>query len=170
MIGVVCEVFDEFRESPQNKTVEFGDIAEFVCRVSDCTSIIQLLINGNIDIENNRLVNLDQREYGFNISCVRTESGGEHVAKFWMFVNRRTVQTVQYVRCKLISVVPVLSDRAYIALLQIPDITTMSDYNNTQMCAAIKETFSRAQTVLSTPLWLSVTLFAFYTMLLFGQL
>ena len=92
LIGVVSQ----FITSPQNKTVEYGNIVEFVCRVPDCnTSILQLLVNGN---ENERLVSLDQREYGSSISCDDTKSEeGQHVAKFWMFVNSRTLQAVNYV-------------------------------------------------------------------------
>ena len=88
----------QFITSPQNKTVKYGDIVEFVCHVPDCNSIFQMLVNGNTDIENQRLVSLDQREYGSSISCEDTESGErQHVAKFWMFVNSRTLQTVNYV-------------------------------------------------------------------------
>lgn len=156
----------QFIESPQNKTVKLGDIAEFTCHVPDCTnSILQLLINGTINIEDQRL-SLDQREYGFTINCEETESGGEHVALFWMFVNNRTLQAVRYVTCKFIDLDDgnvSLSDRAYIHHLS--NTTTMNDEetkNNTYICANTTEIFNKAQTVMFNPLCFFVVCIPYY--------
>ena len=145
--------------------MEYGDIVEFECRVPDCNSIFQLLVNGNLDIENERLVSLDQREYGSSISCDNTKSEeGQHVAKFWMFVNSRTLQTVSYVSCKFIGIepIPVFSEIAYINLLLPTNIVTVTvndekTGDNASSCEN-SETFNKAQAIISNPLVLLVTL------------
>ena len=153
----------QFTESPQNKTVNLGDIAEFTCRVPDCTgSILQLLINGTINIEN-QILSLDQREYGFSITCEETESGGEHVTLFWMFVNNRTLQAVRYVTCKFIDLDNgnvTLSEKAYIHHLS--NTVTMETNSSIFVCVNTVEIFNKAQTVIFNPLYFFVVYVLYY--------
>ena len=169
----------QFITYPQNKTVEYGDIVEFVCRVPDCNnSILELLVNGNIHIENERLVSLDQKEYGSSLSCEYTESEeGLHVARFWMFVSNRTLQAVSYVRCKFLGAVQEgLSDKAYINLhpattRSVNNVNNEETRNNISTCTcANSETFNGAQTMISNPLLFITLWFAFYTYQVFQVL
>ena len=100
----------QYLKQPTNQTAaSFGDFVDFECRVSGCNSILQIFVNGIQAAPLNRLkdLNLDPREYNASVDCV----ANEYVAKFWIVVNNRTLNTFKKVSCRSDDIV---SDTAYV--------------------------------------------------------
>ena len=102
----------QYLKQPTNQTAaSFGDFVDFECRVSGCNSILQIFVNGIQAAPLNRLkylnLDLDPREYNASVDCV----ANEYVAKFWIVVNNRTLNTFKKVSCRSDGVV---SDTAYV--------------------------------------------------------
>ena len=83
---------------------------EFECRVSGCDVVLEIFVNGMQAAPKTRLegLNFDPREHNTSVDCVRNE----YVAKFWMVVNNRTLNTFKKVSCRSNGVI---SDTAYIS-------------------------------------------------------
>ena len=99
----------QYLKQPTNQTAIFGDFVEFECRVSGCNVVLEIFVNGMQAAPNTRLegLNFDPRERNASVDCVRNE----YVAKFWMVVNNRTLNTFKKVLCRSDGVI---SDTAYI--------------------------------------------------------
>lgn len=118
-----CSGGGHFLTQPSaNQTAEYGQIKEFKWTICGCTDSLRLLVNDMQAAPVDRLQNLrlDSREYGTNISCTENQ----YVAKFWMFVNDRTLHAVDNITCKIGS--DVLSEPVLITDLHIlyPEVMT----------------------------------------------
>ena len=100
----------QYLKQPTNQTATFGDFVDFECRVSGCNVVLEIFVNGMQAAPNTRLegLNFDPRERNASVDCVRNE----YVAKFWMVVNNRTLNTFKKVSCRSDGVI---SDTAYIS-------------------------------------------------------
>lgn len=104
----------QFIENPRNQTAEYGYFVDFECRASNCDDTLKFLING-VGLAH---LGLDSRDYGKSITCSDTQL----VATFWMVVNNKTIQAVNYVSCNLTVIDStgahdISSDRAYMEVI-----------------------------------------------------
>ena len=77
-------------EGLHNKTVRYGYIEEYECRVANnCLGHLSMVINNDSDPNS---VLIDKREYNYS-----DIASGEK--RFWMMINQNTLAQVEYIKC-----------------------------------------------------------------------
>lgn len=104
----------QFLAHPRNQTAKYGYFVDFECRASNCGDTLRFLAN-DFGLA---ILDLDSREYGKNVTC----SDSQLMGTFWMVVNNKTIQAVNYVSCNVTivnstGVYDISSDRAYMEVV-----------------------------------------------------
>ena len=119
-----------------------GGRVEVECRISGCSDALRIYINGMQAAPKNRLSNsfkesLNQSEYNASIRC----DDNEYVGTFWMLVSNRTLNTVDYVVCRIDS--QNVTERAYFIEKSNHDTEIRRNYTDSE--AQIESTTSSAK-------------------------
>ena len=125
------ESSEVFIKNPGNQTTRYGEIAEFRCLVASYQNYSMQIFVGDSKLFFDRgkichpimeEYKIDPREIGASYECHNSTNNAsclEGVGIFWMVVNNRTLQMVDYVWCKAILSPSKMSDSdlAYIDVI-----------------------------------------------------
>ena len=135
---------------PENKTVNFGEIVEFECRVQSMHHLQLFIGNGKTQSQLYPHLSspLGSRQFSVNVA----DLGNETVGKFWILINSNTTQVMEYFYCKVFyENFQVTNSRiAYINVIY-PECTTQMSYQSTSFgdASSLPETTSESSQMFS---------------------